>query len=141
MLVCRICSFYEKGPTFEKKKKPLPGTQQGRAQNLGHPEDTRRLDLVVPGLNVHRGLPLFCDITVISPLTRNGQPRGGTSNRGGSLLEQAERDNNATYNEVVTSGLGELLCLGSGVFGRWSPQCIKLVPARNRSVAVRRYGG
>ena len=28
------------------------------------PEDSRRLDLVVPGLNVARGLPLFCDVTV-----------------------------------------------------------------------------
>ena len=27
--------FYENGPTIEKKEKPLPGTQQGRAQNLG----------------------------------------------------------------------------------------------------------
>ena len=48
------------------------------------------------------------------------------------MLEQAQRDNDAIYNEVVTSGLGELLCLGAEVFGRWSEQCIKLVPALAR---------
>ena len=99
------------------------------------PDDLRRLDLVVPGLNVHRGLPLFCDITVLSPLSGLGEPRSGTSNRGGSLLEQAERDNNETYNEVISSGLGGLLCLGCEVFGRWGSQCVQLVPvlAREKS--------
>ena len=34
------------------------------------PDDSRRLDLIVPGLNVDRGRPLFCDATVLSPLAR-----------------------------------------------------------------------
>eukprot|EP00973_Karenia_brevis_P003588 498039-Karenia_brevis.AAC.1 len=83
------------------------------------PADTRRLDLVVPGLNVAQGRPLFCDTTVISPLSRNGQPRGGTSQGGRRLLEDAEADNNATYREVLESGLGALYCLGVEVYGRW----------------------
>eukprot|EP00973_Karenia_brevis_P065226 9057642-Karenia_brevis.AAC.1 len=33
-----------------------------------------RLDLGVPGLNVAAGLPLFCDFTMISPLTHGGAP-------------------------------------------------------------------
>eukprot|EP00959_Pyramimonas_sp_CCMP1952_P109048 2280553-Pyramimonas_sp.AAC.1 len=61
----------------------------------------RRLDLVVTGTNVARGLPLFCDVTVMTPLSRNGTARSGTSNRGGSLLDRAQRDNNTTYAEVV----------------------------------------
>jgi hypothetical protein len=99
------------------------------------PDDHRRLDLIVPGLNAERGLPLFCDITVISPLTRVGAARAGTSNRGGSLLEQAQSDNDNTYHDVIASGLGALMCLGCEVFGRWGPQCIKLVPelAREKS--------
>ena len=92
------------------------------------PDDLRRLDLIVPGLNVFHGLPLFCDATVISPLTATGAARGGTSNRGGTLLEQAETDNNATYADVPESGLGTLLCLGCEVFGRWSRQSVHLVP-------------
>ena len=98
--------------------------------------DGRRLDLIVPGLNVARGLPLFCDITVLSPVSRNGLPRPGTSNRGGRFLEIAENDNNATYRPVIESGLGELLYLGCEVYGRWGQPCInlmeKLVRERSR---------
>ena len=89
--------------------------------------DLRRLDIVVPGLNVDRGLPLFCHVTVISPISRRGQPRPGTSNRGGTLLQRAERDNNTTYHEVLESGLGSLQCLGAEVFGRWGVQSARLV--------------
>ena len=105
------------------------------------PADQRRLDLVVPGLNVARGLPLFCDVTAISPLSANGRDRPGTSNRGGALLEAARRQNDSTYPEVEESGLGELLCLSAEVFGRWGEQCVKLVPSlareRTRGVHVR----
>ena len=47
--------------------------------------DMRRMDIVAPGLNVARGLPLFCDVTIVSPISRNGTARPGTSNRGGTL--------------------------------------------------------
>ena len=87
-----------------------------------------RMDLVVPGLSVHGGLPLFCDVTVVSPITHQSFPRSGTSNAGGRLLERAQADNNTTYASVIESGLGSLLCLGFEVFGRWGPQCIELIP-------------
>ena len=90
-----------------------------------NPADLRRLDLLVPGLNVARGLPLFCDATVLTPLTRSGQPRPGTSNQAGSLLVDVTDDNNETYHEVIESGLGSLYCLGAEVFGRMSAQVIR----------------
>ena len=94
--------------------------------------DTRRLDLIVPCTNVVRGLPLFCDVTVLSPIQRTGAPRPGTSNRAGGLLETAENQNNNTYHEVRDSGLGALYCLGCEVYGRWGNQSIQLVPALAR---------
>ena len=99
------------------------------------PEDSRRMDLVVPGLNVARGLPLFCDATILSPVSGNGLPRASTSNADGRLLEQAQRDNDHIYQEVLSTGLGVLLCLGCEVYGRWGDQCVKLVPelARERT--------
>ena len=96
------------------------------------PDDYRRLDLIVPGLNVYHGLPLFCDLTIVSPITGTGAPRSGTSNTGGRLLEQAQTDNDQVYHEVISSGLGTLLCLGCEVYGRWSQQCVDLVPALAR---------
>jgi hypothetical protein len=108
------------------------------------PEDLRRLDLVAPGLNVCRGLPLFCDATVLSPIAATGLARPGTSNQGGQLLANAEADNNDIYWDVISTGLGELLRLGCEAYGRWSRQCIDLVPnlARERTrglhVRVRR---
>ena len=98
------------------------------------PGDTRRLDLVVPGLNVARGLPLFCDVTVLSPLTGCGLARPGTSNAGGRLLEDATAANNNIYSEVVDSGLGALYSLGAEVYGRMCNQAVTLLPelARER---------
>ena len=90
-------------------------------------DDLRRLHLLVPGINVARGLQLFCDVTVLSPISRNGAPRGGTSNRGGRLLEDASAANDNNYREVIDSGLGALYCLGCEVFGRWGLPCVDLV--------------
>ena len=92
------------------------------------PDDLRRLDLIVPGLHVARGLPLFCDATVVGSITRVGTARSGTSNRGGALLEREENKNNTTYHEVTTSGLGTVLCLGCEVHGRWGRQSVDTVP-------------
>ena len=106
--------------------------------------DQRRVELVVPGLNVARGRPLFCDVTVISPVTRNGRPRPGTSNVGGNPLAQAEAANNGTYAPVVESGLGALYLLGHEVYGRMSRQCVELLPqlaqekARGSPIRLRR---
>ena len=46
-------------------------------------DDQRRMDLVATGLNVYDGLPIFCDATILSPISRNGNARPGTSNAGG----------------------------------------------------------
>ncbi len=78
-------------------------------------------------------MPLFCDVTIISPISRSGAARPGTSNRGGSLLELAEDSNNDTYAEVLQSRLASLQCLSCDVYGRWGRQCIDLVPKLARA--------
>ena len=99
---------------------------------------------MVLGLGVAGGLPLFCDVTVISPITRDGRPRPGTSNTGGNLLREAQRVNDNTYNVVLNSGLDALYCLGFETYGRWGDQCIDLLLAlakeksRNTNSHVRR---
>ena len=59
-------------------------------------------------------------------------------------MEIATLDNEETYRPVVESGVASLKCLGCEVFGRWSADCVELVPklARDRTrglhVRVRR---
>ena len=93
------------------------------------PADARRLDLVVPGLSVHRGLPLFCDATCVTPIAGSGVARSGATRGDGATVRRAHRKNQTDYPEVEQSGLGKLLCLGVEVFGRWGPDPIELVPA------------
>jgi len=102
------------------------------------PDDSRRLDLILPGLNVDRGRPLFCDVTLLSPLGRTGGPRAGTSNQGETLLQITTVDNSNNYHEATDTGLGSLYCLGCEVYGRRSEQGITLVPALAREVRCRR---
>ena len=47
-------------------------------------------------------------------------------------MGRAERDNDTTYAEVRSTGLGSLQCLGVEVYGRWSRQCVCLVPTLAR---------
>ena len=91
--------------------------------------DMRRLDLIVPGLAVDRGLPLFCDVTCVTPIAARGYARSGASTISGAILRDAARDNANIYREVLESGLGRLLCLGCEVFGRWSADAVRIVPA------------
>ena len=93
------------------------------------PGDQRRLDLVVPGLGVARGVPLFCDATCVTPVTMRGTARPGCLLRDGGALRQAQRANDRTYPEVTASQLGRLCCLSVEVFGRWGDDPVWLVPA------------
>ena len=86
--------------------------------------DMRRLDLIVPGFGVDRGLPLFCDVTCVTPITGNGFARSGATTINGAILRDATRDNVANYHEGLESGLGSLLCLGCEVFGRWADDVV-----------------
>ena len=92
------------------------------------PRDARRLDLLVTGLSVARGLPLFVDATCLSPITGTGFARSGCTTQNGALLDRAVRDNLLTYHEVEESGLGKLYSLGAEVFGRWCTDAVALVP-------------
>ena len=86
----------------------------------------RRLDLIVPGLGVDRGLPLFSDVTCITPITGRCFARSGATTINGAILRHATRNNVANYREVVKSGSGSLLCLGCEVFGRWADVAVRL---------------
>ena len=94
--------------------------------------DARRLDLIVAGSSIARGLPLFCDVTVVSPISANGRARGGCTRADGGALDAARRVNNRTYSEVSTSGVARLCALDVETFGRWGADPLWIVPALAR---------
>ena len=124
---------------FSEAGGQVPDRNVARMLRCSHirvrPGDNRRMDLIVPGLNVANGLPLFCDATDVCPISGNGQARPGTSNADGTLLREAEDDNNRIYRDVITSGLAALYCLGAEVYGRYSPQVVELLPKLARESA------
>ena len=79
------------------------------------------------GLGARRGQALFCDVTVVSPLTRNGAPAAGARTRDGAALQRAERRKHNTYHDVSQSDTAALLILGTEVYGRWSTDAHDLV--------------
>ena len=93
------------------------------------PTDMRRLDLIVPGLGVDRGLPSFCDVTCVTPIAGRDFARPWATTINGTILRDATRDNVANYRDFVESGLGSLLCLGCEVFGQWVDDVVRIMPA------------
>ena len=88
----------------------------------------RRLDLVVTGLGVARGLSLLCDVTRVSPVTGTGEAREGFLTVDGGAVEAASRHRrNVDYPEVERSQAARLYCLGVEVFGRWGSEAQQLV--------------
>ena len=91
------------------------------------PADNRRIDLLVTGLPLHNGRPLFCDVTVRLPLTETGEPHPKAATEAGAVLARAEKDKLKKYRDVAASPLGELLVLGCETGGRWNHTAVNLV--------------
>ena len=90
--------------------------------------DNRRVNLVVPGLGVAGGLPLFCDVTCVSPVTGSGSGAGGCLQEAGGAVRRAHRlCHTDDYPDVDGSGVARLLSLGVEVFGHWSEDSLWLV--------------
>ena len=83
--------------------------------------DQRRLDLVVYGATSWGGA-LCCDATMVSPLTREGEPHPRAAAYDGASLRHAERRKQAAYPELCGPGPQRLLVLGNEVGGRWNDQ-------------------
>ena len=93
---------------------------------LARPDDQRQLDMVVYGMT-SRGIPLCCDATLVSPLSRCGQPRPGAATTDGVAMRQAERRKQQRYPELLQGNYGKLVVLASETGGRWNSQAQRLV--------------
>ena len=82
-------------------------------------DDARRIDALVTGLPCYHGRPLFCDVTVRSPLNRNGTPHPRSAEVDGATFRKAQQDKERMYHDVSDSAHAELTVLAAEVDGRW----------------------
>ena len=83
----------------------------------------RKLEcLVTGGLAVYQGAQLALDATLVSPLSRTGQPRYNSHRRSRVALSEARKDKERRYPEFVNATRCRLVVVGMEVGGRWSQE-------------------
>ena len=94
-----------------------------RETNLGDvlPSDNRRLECVVNGLPP-LGEQLAVDTTLVSPLTRKGEPRPRADRQNGVALADARKDKERRYPELLRGTRCRLVVTAMEVGGRWSEE-------------------
>ena len=100
------------------------------------PDDRRRLDFVAYGAT-QLGETLCCDVTLVSPLTRDGRPQPSSTTRDGAALAIAERRKRAAYPELPRRGPQRLCVLACEIGGRWNDESLRLVAQLVRSRTMR----
>ena len=69
-----------------------------------------------------QGHQLAVDTTLVSPLTREGQPRRRNGRYAGAALQDARRNKERVYPELVASGHCRLVVLALEIGGRWGQE-------------------
>ena len=99
--------------------------------------DDRRIEVIANGLPMWGGSQLAVDTTLVSPLTRSGEPRSRGGTYAGAALQDARRNKERAYPELRHNRRCRLVVLGIEVGGRWSNEASSfirmLAKARARS--------
>ena len=95
-----------------------------RDSNLGLPlTDGRRLEVVAHGLPAFGGVQVAVDVTLVSPLRRDGSSRSRADHEPGlALRTAAERKHRVTYPEFQRARRCRLTVLALEVGGRWGEE-------------------
>ena len=104
--------------------------------NISHPHqhDDRRIEVIA------NGLPLWnaVDTTLVSPLTREGQPRRRAGRFAGAALQDARKSKERTYPELLNNKRCRLVVLAIEVGGRWSEEAAAFVATGTRHPPTQR---
>ena len=95
-----------------------------RDMNLGpvRPGDDRRIECLVKGLQLHNGVQLAVDTTLVCPVQGNGLPRPRAAYYNGEALRTARRNKERRYPELLSSRRCKLVVTALEVGGRWSTE-------------------
>ena len=101
-------------------------TTNTRVADLNIPKvwtlDDRGIEVIANGLPLWGGCQLAVDTTLVSPLTRDGQPRQRQRRYAGAALHDARRNKERVYSELTRGGRCRLVVLGIETGGRWSEE-------------------
>ena len=87
------------------------------------------MDIVTSGTHgVMGGVPLFIDVTCVSPVSGRGEPRLSSADDDGCMLQDADRRNRVNdYPDIESAPNATLICAGCETYGRFSETCLHLV--------------
>ena len=104
--------------------------EKQKLANMGLPgvsaADKREVEIVAKNLPMRHGIPLACDVTVVSPLHAIGDARPRAAVESVALAD-AEDLKHKTYPELVKSPKCQLVVLACEIGGRWSDTCCWLI--------------
>ena len=87
----------------------------------------RRIEVVANGLPLWRGAQLAIDVTLVSPVRRDGEPQPGVDEEDGVQLREARRRKERTYRQLMQSRRCRLVLLAMEVGGRWSTEALSFM--------------
>ena len=101
-------------------------------QHVQHIDD-RRIEVIANGLALWGGAQLAVDTTLVSPLTRAGEPRRRAGRFAGAALTDARKAKARAYPELLRNSRCRLVVLGIEVGGRWSEEATSFITSLART--------
>eukprot|EP00434_Breviolum_minutum_P031171 symbB.v1.2.027568.t1/scaffold2838.1/size69213/9 len=101
-------------------------------QHVQHIDD-RRIEVIANGLALWGGAQLAVDTTLVSPLTRAGEPRRRAGRFAGAALTDARKAKERAYPELLRNSRCRLVVLGIEVGGRWSEEAASFITSLART--------
>ena len=101
--------------------------------------DARCIEVVAHGLPLWHGAQLALDATIVSPVTRAGEPQPGADTRPGAAVHAAaRRKRRQTYPELASARRARLVVIGVEVGGRFGAEAASFLRhlARHRAASL-----
>ena len=101
-------------------------------QHVQHIDD-RRIEVIANGLALWGGAQLAVDTTIVSPLTRAGEPRRRAGRFAGAALTDARKAKERAYPELLRNSRCRLVVFGIEVGGRCSEEAASFITSLART--------
>ena len=89
--------------------------------------DDRKVEIMATGQPLYQGMPLVCDVSLVSPIKSNGIARPRAAHESGIALANIEDVKATPYPELMSSTQCKFLILAGEVGGRWSATTCRFI--------------